>query len=179
MRSSSLGYASLRSGSCKYSPTTLFSNYFDMLNIALSWPSYVCYGQGLSIVKRAKASTMTSGPCARAPSGAAISLTGFNRWLLRAQPGQQLEYHRGMLNRDRSPASGMSDEQRRGVARIADAALQAAEDGLVHLVQRRNGPFDFSYVAVCADRGRSRRRAGAPMAKAAGAEALVACPEAA
>jgi hypothetical protein len=122
---------------------------------------------------------MTSGPCARAPSGAAISLTGFTRWLLRAQPGQQLEYHRGMLTWDRSPASGMSDEQRRGVARIADAALRAAEDGLVHLVQRRNGPFDFSYVAVCADRGPSGQRARTPMAAAAGADALVACLEAA
>jgi len=122
---------------------------------------------------------MTSTPRGGEASDAPIALASFNRWLLRALPGQQLEYHRGMLNRDRSPASGMSDEQRRGVARIADAALRAAEDGLVHLVQRRNGPFDFSYVAVCADRGRSRRRAGAPMAKAAGAEALVACPEAA
>jgi hypothetical protein len=122
---------------------------------------------------------MTSGPCARAPSGAAISLTGFNRWLLRAQPGQQLEYHRGMLTRDRSPASGMSDEQRRAVARIADAALRGAEDGLVHLVQRRNGPFDFSYVAVCANRGLNGHRASATIAEAAGADAVVACPEAA
>jgi hypothetical protein len=122
---------------------------------------------------------MTSGPCARAPSGAAISLTGFNRWLLRAQPGQQLQYHRGMLIRDRSPASGISEEHRRDLARVADAALRAAEERLVHLVQRRNGPFDFSYVAICADRGRSGRRAGAPMAEATGAEALVACPEAA
>jgi hypothetical protein len=84
-----------------------------------------------------------------------------------------------MLIWDRSPASGMSDEQRRGVARIADAALRAAEDGLVHLVQRRNGPFDFSYVDVCADRGPSGQRARTPMAAAAGAVALVACPEAA
>jgi len=102
---------------------------------------------------------MTSGPCARAPSGAAISLTGFNRWLLRAQPGQQLEYHRGMLIRDRSPASGMSDEQRRALARIADTALQTAEDGLVHLVQRRIGPFDFSYLAIRAARASGRRAA--------------------
>ena len=123
--------------------------------------------------------TMTCRLREPAPSSAAISLGGFNRWLLRAQPGQQLEYHRGMLTRDRSPASGMSDGNRRAVARIADAALQAAEDGLVHLVQRRNGPFDFSYVAVCADHGPVGQRAGTPMAEAAGADALVACPEAA
>jgi hypothetical protein len=131
------------------------------------------------VTDQTKTSAMTCTPESRAASDAPIALASFNRWLLRALPGQQLEYHRGMLNRDRSPASGMSDEQRRGVARIADAALRAAEDGLVHLVQRRKGPFDFSYVAVCADRGRSRRRAGASMAEAAGAEALVACPEAA
>jgi hypothetical protein len=34
------------------------------------------------------------------------------------------------------------------VAKIADAAVTAAADGLVHLVQRRNGAFDFSYVAI-------------------------------
>jgi hypothetical protein len=131
------------------------------------------------VTEQTTTSAMTSTPRSGEASDAPIALASFNRWLLRALPGQQLEYHRGMLNRDRSPASGMSDEQRRGVARIADAALRAAEDGLVHLVQRRKGPFDFSYVAVCADRGRSRRRAGASMAEAAGAEALVACPEAA
>jgi hypothetical protein len=73
----------------------------------------------------------------------------------------------------------MSDEQRRAFARVADAALRAAEDGLVHLVQRRNGPFDFSYVAVCADRGSRGQRARTSMAEATGADAVVACPEAA
>jgi hypothetical protein len=130
-------------------------------------------------MNRAKASSVTSGPCARAASGAAISLAGFNHWLLRARPGQQLEYHRGMLTRDRSRGSGLSEQERRALARIADAALRAAEDGLVHLVQRRNGPFDFSYVAVCTDRGPSGQRAGTPVAEAASADALVACPEAA
>jgi hypothetical protein len=75
-------------------------------------------------------------------------LTGFIRWLLRAQPGDQLEYHRGHLVRDRWPTSNLADEERRQLGRLADAALQAADDGLVHLVQRRNGLFDFSYVAI-------------------------------
>ena len=34
------------------------------------------------------------------------------------------------------------------MAKIADAVSSAAEDRLVHLLQRRNGPFDFSYVAI-------------------------------
>jgi hypothetical protein len=79
---------------------------------------------------------------------APIPLATFNRWLLRALPGQQLEYHRGLLVRDRSPASELAEDGRRALARIADAALEAADDGLVHLVQSRNGPFDFSYLAI-------------------------------
>jgi hypothetical protein len=42
------------------------------------------------------------------------------------------------------------------VARLADAAFQAAEEGRVHLVQRRNDEFDFSYIAI-----RARAWAGA------------------
>jgi hypothetical protein len=72
----------------------------------------------------------------------------FWSWLARAEPGAVLEYHRGLLIFDRSPGSELSEDERRTVAKIADAALGAAEDRLVHLVQRRNGPFDFSYVAI-------------------------------
>ena len=50
----------------------------------------------------------------------------------------------------------LAEDERRALAKVADAALQAAEDGFVHLVQRRNGPLDFSYLAV-----KTSRRAGA------------------
>jgi hypothetical protein len=95
-----------------------------------------------------KTSPMTSAPGHGTASNAPAPLATFNRWLLRALPGQQLEYHRGLLVRDRSPASDLSEDERRTVAKIADAALGAAEDGLVHLIQCRNAPFDFSYLAV-------------------------------
>jgi hypothetical protein len=72
----------------------------------------------------------------------------FWSWLARAEPRAALEYHRGLLILDRSPASELSEDERRSVAKIADAVSSAAEDGLVHLVQHRNGPFDFSYVAI-------------------------------
>ena len=72
----------------------------------------------------------------------------FWSWLARSEPGAALEYHRGLLILDRSPASELSEDERRVVARLADAALQAAEEGRVHLVQRRNGAFDFSYLAI-------------------------------
>jgi hypothetical protein len=78
-------------------------------------------------------------------------------WLARAEPGAALEYHRGLLILDRSPASELSEDERRTVARIADAALGAAGDRLVHLVQRRHGPFDFSYVAIKVAPARGKR----------------------
>jgi hypothetical protein len=106
-----------------------------------------------SAMNQAKTSTMTSTRLDGPPSGAPISPAELNRWLLRAQPGQQLEYHGGHLVWDRSPASSLAEHDRRALARIADAAFQAAEQGQVHLVQRRNGPFDFSYLAIKPSRG--------------------------
>ena len=91
---------------------------------------------------------MTSTSGQGTASDAPIALASFNRWLLRALPGQQLEYHRGHLIWDRSPASSLAEGERRALARVADAAWQAANDGLVHVVQRRNGPFDCSYLAI-------------------------------
>jgi hypothetical protein len=102
-------------------------------------------------------SAMTSTPGQGAAPNAPIALGSFNRWLLRALPGQQLEYHRGHLIWDRSPASDLAEDERRALAKVADAALQAADDSLVHLVQRRNGELDFSYLAVKAARPSSRR----------------------
>ena len=91
---------------------------------------------------------MTSRSAAAATSDLPIPLAAFNRWLLRAAPGDQLEYHRGFLICDRAPTSGLDGDERRALTRVTDAALRASTDGLVHLAQRRNGPFDFSYVAI-------------------------------
>ena len=91
---------------------------------------------------------MTCTPGSRAASDAPTAPASFNRWLLRALPGQQLEYHRGHLVWDRSPASSLAEDDRRALARIAYAALKAADDRLVHLAQRRNAPFNFSYLAI-------------------------------
>ena len=81
------------------------------------------------------------------------SRVAFYGWLERARAGEQLEYHRGLLIRDRSPASDLADHDRRALAEMADAVFRAAEDGRVHLVQRRNGEFDFGYLAIKASRG--------------------------
>jgi hypothetical protein len=77
-----------------------------------------------------------------------MQLGAFRAWLERADPGASLEYHRGLLSHDRGPGSDLPEERRRALAKVADAALNAAERGRVHLVQRRNRPFDFSYLAI-------------------------------
>lgn len=86
-----------------------------------------------------------------------ISVAEFRGWLARAEPCSWFEYHRGLLIWDRSPASELSDDHRRALARIANAVFQAAEQGQVHLVQRRRGPFDFSYLAIKSVRAATRR----------------------
>jgi hypothetical protein len=77
-----------------------------------------------------------------------ISVAEFRGWLARAGSCSWFEYHRGLLIWDRSPASELAEADRRELAKIANALFQAAEQGLVHLVQRRHGPFDFSYLAI-------------------------------
>jgi hypothetical protein len=77
-----------------------------------------------------------------------LSPAAFFAWLERAEPGQRLAYHRGLLLRDRAPESKLTKGERRAVAQIADAVFEAAEQGRVLLVQRRHGPSDFSYLAV-------------------------------
>jgi hypothetical protein len=86
-----------------------------------------------------------------------ISVAEFRGWLARAEPWSWFEYHRGLLIWDRSPASGLVEGDRRALAKIANAVFQAAEQGEVHLVQRRNGPFDFSYLAIRSIRAANRR----------------------
>lgn len=70
-------------------------------------------------------------------------------WIGQARPGDVLEYHRGFLALDIVPvASRLAPEARQALAAMARRALWAAEQDLVHLVQCRNGPDDFSYLAV-------------------------------
>ena len=86
-----------------------------------------------------------------------ISVAKFRGWLARAESCSWFEYHRGLLIWDRSPASALSDSHRRALAKIANVVFQAAEQGQVHLVQRRRGPFDFSYLAIKSVRAATRR----------------------
>ncbi len=64
-----------------------------------------------------------------------------------------LEYYRGFLLVDVLPQSGRLQEQARAeLNRLARRALWAAERGMAHLVQRRHGSDDYSYVLIARPR---------------------------
>lgn len=70
-------------------------------------------------------------------------------WLGTAAPGDTLEYHRGCLMLDvRADSSRLAPADRMVLANVARRAYWAAEQGLVHLVQRRHGADDYSYLAI-------------------------------
>src|SRR5512134_1462441 len=70
-------------------------------------------------------------------------------WLGTAFPGDTIEYHRGHLAVDQAPGrSSLSDADCRRLCRVARRALIFAEEGRAHLVQRRHGNGDYSYLAI-------------------------------
>lgn len=70
-------------------------------------------------------------------------------WLGTAFPGDVIEYHRGNLAEDRSAdRSKLTDADRRRLIAVAGRALNFAAEGRAHLVQRRHGDGDYSYLAV-------------------------------
>jgi len=70
-------------------------------------------------------------------------------WVAQAAPGEVLEYHRGLLAFDRTAFGKFKDTPARAALdQLASRAYALAEQGLIHLVQRRHGPDDFSYLAI-------------------------------
>ncbi len=101
-----------------------------------------------------------------------ISEFELRAWVIQAQPGDILEYHRGFLAIDRTPLGPpMSDEERSAIARTGAVALRLASEGGVHLVQRRLGPGSCSYLAIA-----RRRPRGAPASPVAMAPAAATVP---
>lgn len=105
---------------------------------------------------------MTSPNAQRSQHAALPAAALFRAWVARAKPGERLEYYRGFLTVDRSPGSYLAEHDRRALTELAGAARKAAEADQVHLVQRRNGPADFSYLAIKA-RPPDARSAGAAL----------------
>ena len=77
-------------------------------------------------------------------------------WVGRAHPGDQLVYHRGFLSIDTAADSRFGTPAERKMLRlVADRAWQLAQDGVVHLLQRRDGPGEYTYIVFVRRRPRS------------------------
>jgi len=73
----------------------------------------------------------------------------FCSWLAKAMPGDTIVYYRGHLGRDRCRSTtALSEHDRQALIALARQTLFAAEDDRVHLLQRRHGDGDYSYIAV-------------------------------
>ena len=88
--------------------------------------------------------TRTRPPCV----SLLIDERGMRCWLAEARPGDVIEYHRGVLAIDRLPGSRLAERERSELARVADLLLVLALSNRGHLVQRRHGRDDYSYVFV-------------------------------
>jgi hypothetical protein len=89
----------------------------------------------------------------RAPS---CRLSTFRRWVGHAQAGECFVYYRGRLATERFKGlSALSEADRRELGAVAGLALALAEQGHLHLLQRRHGAGDYSYLAVARARRRS------------------------
>ena len=74
-------------------------------------------------------------------------------WLAQATHGEILEYHRGFLVLDRSfNEQATNRDQRTALVRVSNRAMQLADRGLVHLLQRRICSDRFSYLAIARPR---------------------------
>lgn len=73
----------------------------------------------------------------------------FCAWIGQSAPGATIEYHRGFLAIDTVRASSsLAEADRKELVRLGRRAWWAAEQNLVHLVQRRLGPDCFAYLAI-------------------------------
>jgi hypothetical protein len=99
------------------------------------------------------------GQRSREPSCPAITEITFCAWLAQAEPGATLVYYRGFLAVDTdTPLVGLTQEERRALRQLRDAAFRAAEQGLVHLAQARLATDRFAYLAIARP-----RQEGAPV----------------
>lgn len=73
----------------------------------------------------------------------------FCDWLASALPGDRIEYHRGFLSMDRTAATRrLPEPSRRHLEQLAGVVLEFAQNRRVHLIQRRLGDDQYSYIAV-------------------------------
>jgi len=72
-------------------------------------------------------------------------------WLANARPGDSIEYHRGFLAPDTDKTtSRLPSRRREELVRVSKTALTMSDNGHAHLIQRKHGDCDYSYIAVAA-----------------------------
>jgi hypothetical protein len=77
-----------------------------------------------------------------------VNEEGLRTWLGQANAGDVLEYHRGYLAMDRVAGSRLGEEARRELDRVANKLFALASSSHGHLLQRRHGDGDYSYLFV-------------------------------
>ena len=86
----------------------------------------------------------------------AVTEATLSRWFAVAPAGARIAYHRGLLAVAIAPeTSDLPEADRCELQRVADRARSLANAGLAHLLQRRNGEFDFSYLIEVRPRPRT------------------------
>jgi hypothetical protein len=84
------------------------------------------------------------------------TLADLEWWFSTAEAGSTVIYHSGLLALDRGAGSRLGKEAGVELDRLANALMAMAEAGEVHLLQRRHGSCDYTYIVVAA-RGNDRR----------------------
>ena len=76
------------------------------------------------------------------------TIADLENWFAAAAPGDALEYHRGFLAMDRSVGSRLGEDDRKELDRVANSLFALAGSSRGHLLQRRHGDGDYSYLFV-------------------------------
>ena len=81
--------------------------------------------------------------------GVAVTETIFCDWVASAQVGHCIQYHEGLLLRDRSEISSeLNTKERARLNSVARRAWIACELGLVHLFSQKVGEDHYRYLAM-------------------------------
>lgn len=82
-----------------------------------------------------------------------LTEAAFRKWLAGAEPGDALQYHAGLLTRDRdAKSSPLRSADRQRLDALATRVWQAAERGLVHPFSQRADAGSFCYLAIRSSR---------------------------
>jgi hypothetical protein len=91
-------------------------------------------------------------------SSAILDEAALTAWFSAAAAGDRIEYWRGYLAIDANPTgSTLEPDDCRQLGRVSARAFRLAEQGKAHLVQKRHGDADYSYLLVVRPRPRPVR----------------------